>query len=85
MSGKIYKVFETLYCKIFGNWAFMCENKTLKEKFSEIPEELDILMNHDGVYGYADQSLQDIEWETDEHFGTVELRDVILEKTNSTP
>ena len=69
MSGKIYKVFETLYCKIFGNWAFMCENKTLKE----IPEELNILMNHDVAYGYADQSLQDIEWETDDHFGTIEL------------
>jgi hypothetical protein len=35
-EGKIYKVFGTPYCKIFGNWAFMRENETLKEKFSEI-------------------------------------------------
>lgn len=79
-EGKIYKVFGTPYCKIFGNWAFMRENETLKEKFSEIPEELDILMTHDVAYGYADQSLQDIGWGTEEHFGTVELRDAILEK-----
>ena len=24
-EGKIYKVFGTPYCKIFGNWAFMRE------------------------------------------------------------
>lgn len=79
-EGKIYKIFGTPYCKIFGNWAFMRENETLKEKFSEIPEKLDILLTHDVAYGYADQSLQNIGWGTEEHFGTVELRDAILEK-----
>ncbi len=79
-DGKIYKIFGTPYCKIFGNWAFMRENETLKEKFSEIPEKLDILLTHDVAYGYADQSLQNIGWGTEEHFGTVELRDAILEK-----
>lgn len=79
-DGKTYKIFGTPYCKIFGNWAFMKSNSDLKEKFSEIPEGLDILFTHDVAYGYADQSLQDIGWGTEEHFGTVELRDAILEK-----
>lgn len=79
-DGIIYKIFGTPYCKIFGNWAYMKSNSDLKEKFSEIPEGLDILLTHDVAYGYADQSLQDIGWETEEHFGTVELRDAILEK-----
>lgn len=79
-DGIVYKIFGTPYCKIFGNWAFMRTNSDLKEKFSEIPEGLDILLTHDVAYGYADQSLQDIGWGTEEHFGTVELRDAILEK-----
>ena len=79
-DGKTYKIFGTPYCKIFDNWAYMRPNSDLKEKFSEIPEGLDILLTHDVVYGYADQSLQDIGYGTDTHFGTVELRDAILEK-----
>lgn len=78
--GKSYKIFGTPYCKIFGNWAYMRPNSDLKERFSEIPEGLDILLTHDVAYGYADQSLQDIGYGTDEHFGTIELRDAILEK-----
>lgn len=79
-DGIFYKIFGTPYCKVFGNWAYMRPNSDLKEKFSEIPEGLDILLTHDVAYRYADQSLQDIGWGTEEHFGTVELRDAILEK-----
>ena len=79
-DGILYKIFGTPYCKVFGNWAYMRPNSDLKEKFSEIPEGLDILLTHDVAYGYADQSLQDIGYGTEEHFGTVELRDAILEK-----
>lgn len=79
-DGIFYKIFGTPYCKVFGNWAYMRPNSDLKEKFSEIPEGLDILLTHDVAYGYADQSLQDIGFGTEEHFGTVELRDAILEK-----
>jgi len=41
------KIFGTPYCTIFGNWAFMCENDVLEKKYSEIPEDIDILMSHD--------------------------------------
>lgn len=43
----ILKIFGTPYCKIFGNWAFMVSNEKLKEKFSKIPENCDILISHD--------------------------------------
>ena len=79
-DGETYKIFGTPYCKVFGNWAYMRPNSDLKEKFSEIPEGLDILLTHDVAYGYADQSLQDIGYGIEEHFGTVELRDAILKK-----
>lgn len=79
-DGIFYKIFGTPYCKVFGNWAYMRPNSDLKEKFSEIPDGLDILLTHDVAYGYADQSLQDIGYGTDTHFGTVELRDAILKK-----
>lgn len=41
------KIFCTPYCSIFGNWAFMRGNEILESKFSEIPEDTDILVSHD--------------------------------------
>lgn len=77
---KEYRIFGTPYCKIFENWAYICNEKALESKYLDIPEDLDILMTHDVAYMYADQSLQDIGWGIEEHFGTLELRDAIFEK-----
>lgn len=79
-EGKIYKIFGTPYCKIFGNWAYMRDNDTLKEKFSEIPEELDILMTHDAPYGCNDVCVDSTSWNTFEHLGNIPLREIVLEK-----
>ena len=46
-QGEIVTIFGTPYCKIFGNWAFMRDPDTLKEKYSEIPNRGDILSSHD--------------------------------------
>ena len=54
-NGKVYKIFGTPYCKIFGNWSFMREEWVLKGLFSKIPERLDILITHDAPYGVSDQ------------------------------
>ena len=43
---KKLKIFGTPYCQIFGNWAFMRPNETLKRKFSEMPENVDVLISH---------------------------------------
>lgn len=46
-DGEQVTIFGTPYCKIFGNWAFMREPEYLIEKYSEIPERVDILISHD--------------------------------------
>jgi Icc-related predicted phosphoesterase len=40
-------IFGTPYCKIFGNWSFMMSDSFLDKAFSEIPENIDILVTHD--------------------------------------
>lgn len=41
------KIFGTPYCKQFGNWAFMVDNEILERKYSQIPDDIDILLSHD--------------------------------------
>ena len=43
---KKLRIFGTPYCQVFGNWAFMRSEEKLKQKFDEIPENLDILISH---------------------------------------
>lgn len=46
-DGEVVTIFGTPYCKIFNRWAFMRSPERLKEKYSEIPENVDILISHD--------------------------------------
>ena len=50
------KIFGTPYCTIFGRWAFMVDNATLDKKFSQIDDDVEILLSHDSpnVYGLGD-------------------------------
>lgn len=79
-EGKNYNIFGSPYCKVFGNWAFMRNDEILTELFSEIPENLDILITHDTPYGYSDICLE-APWTNYEHIGNIPLRDAILEKS----
>ena len=78
-DGKIYSIFGTPYCQIFGNWAFMLPSKELEKAYSKIPENLDILMTHDAPYGVSDILLQK-EYYTGEHIGNKPLAKAILQK-----
>lgn len=40
-------IYGTPYCKQFGNWSFMREEKSLKKIYSMIPNDIDILLTHD--------------------------------------
>lgn len=73
-EGKVYRIFGTPFCHIFGDWPFMLTDETLDRKFQEIPENCDIVISHDCPYGTGDQCLQ----LNDEHRGSKPLRDVIL-------
>ena len=75
------KIFGTPYCKIFGNWAFMCNNKYLKEHYSKCDSDCDILLTHDAPYGVSDMCFDWVDWgRTPMHIGNEPLRDMILEK-----
>ena len=73
------KIFGTPYCKIFGNWAFMVSNSTLKEKFSKIPENCDILLTHDAP-DINDLGLIQEGWAKGINAGNVILAEAIKEK-----
>lgn len=40
-------IFGSPYCKRFGNWPFMVDNETLEKKYSQIPDNVEILLTHD--------------------------------------
>ena len=76
-DAKIYHIFGTPYCHIFGNWAFMRSGEILAKKFSQIPNNIDILLSHDAPYGTSDVCFEG--WAADgSHKGCPELRDAII-------
>lgn len=78
-DSKVYRIFGTPYCHIYGNWPFMRDEETLAYKFSQIPDNVDILISHDAPYGVSDICFQG--WSADgQHKGCPELRDAIIEK-----
>lgn len=66
---------------ISHSWAFEAEHDTLKQKFSDIPSNLDILVTHTPPHidnaNLIDCSLQ---WGTSRPFGSTELAEAIFEK-----
>ena len=75
-------IYGTPWCKIFGNWAFMKNDEALKRVYSEIPNNVDILLTHDAPYGTSDLCFG---WQkcgrTPYHIGNEPLRDAIVEKS----
>ena len=80
-SGKEYSIFGTPYCKLFGNWAFMEMDDKLEELYSDIPENLDILLVHDQPYGYGDILEENsAPWADGSHIGNKSLVKAVLKK-----
>lgn len=78
-NGKIYTIFGSPDCHIFGHWAFMYEPETELKHFRKIPKNCDILLTHDPIYGICDIPRESI-WSNTEHCGNKELLKVIDEK-----
>ena len=70
-NGKIWKIWGTPWCHIFGNWSFMKSPEFEAEKFSLIPEDVDILLTHDAAYGRNDQCFYS--HVPQKHLGNIEL------------
>lgn len=78
---KEIKIFGTPYCKIFGNWWNMLSDENLQKEYSEIPENLDILLSHDAPYGLCDKCLGWQDWgRTPEHIGNKVLREAVEQR-----
>ena len=78
---KSITIFGTPYCKVFGRWSFMQRDDELRKTFSEIPENIDILLTHDAPYGTSDLCYGWHAWgRTPYHIGNESLRDAIIEK-----
>ena len=76
------KIFGTPYCKIFGDWWNMLSPDGLYKAYSEIPENVDILLSHDAPLGTCDMCFgwKDFGKEP-EHIGNRQLADAIIEKS----
>ena len=77
-DGKIYTIFGSPDCHIFGNWSFMYKPNIELEHFRKIPKNCDILLTHDAAYGENDVCLQ-APWIKDKHVGNPELSIVLDE------
>ena len=53
-NGQLWSIFGTPYCHIFGNWPFMRTEEYMEEKFTEIPDEVDIIISHDPPFACGD-------------------------------
>lgn len=78
-----YRIYGTPWCHQFGNWAYMATDEQLTDIYSQIPENLDILISHDQPYGYGDIILQQTRWSTGEHIGNKPLAKAVEEKQPS--
>jgi Icc-related predicted phosphoesterase len=76
-DAKVYRIFGTPYCHIFGNWAFMRDEETLAKKFNQIPGNVNILLSHDAPYGTSDICFEGFS-ASKGHIGCPELRDAII-------
>ena len=75
------RIYGTPWCKRFGRWHFMANPEKLEEIYSNIPENLDILMTHDRPYGVGDVLLdKECYWWSPDHIGNPELAEAILKK-----
>lgn len=80
-NNESVSIFGTPYCKIFGSWAFMRNPGALKQKYSQIPQNVDILLTHDAPYGTSDLCYEWIfQGRTPYHIGNEQLKDAIIEK-----
>lgn len=76
---KGYNIYGTPWCTQFGNWDFMLNSAKLKEQFSLIPENLDLLITHDVPLNCNDVIIEDVKWKG-KHIGNPELLQAIIDK-----
>lgn len=80
-DGKLFSIYGSPYCHVFGNWSFMIQDDLIKEKMSNMKDNIDFLITHDAPYGCSDIILDPkCVWRTGEHIGNQAIREIVLEK-----
>lgn len=80
-SGKVWTIWGSPLCHIFGNWAFMYSDEYEYDKFSLMPNNLDFLITHDAAYGRNDIILDtSVPWANGSHVGNPSLAKVLEDK-----
>lgn len=80
-DGKIWTIWGSPLCHIFGNWAFMYSDEYNKEQYEKMPNNVDFLLTHDAAYEHSDQCLQFIDEEARNlHRGNIALKEVVEKK-----
>lgn len=77
-NGKIWTIWGSPNCHIFGNWAFMYSDEYNKEQYMKMPKDIDFCITHDMGYRRSDQCLGFIDvYEQDLHRGNIPLAEVL--------
>lgn len=77
------KIYGTSWCPELVNWAFYGDSEKLTKKFSEIPNDADIILTHcPPKFGQQGIVLQNC-WNYLRNFGSQELQDAINSKFNN--
>lgn len=76
-NGRVYEIWGTPLCHVFGNWAFMHSPEYEASEFEKIPKDIDILLTHDAALNRSDVCL---EFSNSNHIGNKELLDAVEKK-----
>lgn len=80
-SGKIWTIWGSPLCHIFGNWAFMYSDNFNKVQYEKMPDNVDFLITHDAAYNHSDQCLGfHFAHEKELHRGNKPLQEVVENK-----
>lgn len=80
-TSKVYRIWGSPNCHIFGNWAFMYTDEINKEMYERMPKDLDFLITHDAPFGRNDVLLQkDYRWADGGHIGNEPLVEIVKDR-----
>jgi len=80
-DGKIWTIWGSPLCHIFGNWAFMYSDEFNKTKYELMPKDVDFLITHDAAFEHSDQCLGFYSKQEKElHRGNLALKEVVENK-----
>ena len=80
-EGKLWTIWGSPLCHIFGSWAFMYSDECNREQYEKMPKNVDFLITHDCGYGMSDQCLGfSYEYDRELHRGNKPLAEAVKEK-----